>query len=48
MPVTNLTNDQTEFAKWLYDNGPTCKEDTTLCYDSLPDRLQMGRSSSNS
>lgn len=48
MPVTNVNNDQTEFAKWLYDNGPTCKENTILCYDTLPDRLQMGRSSSNS
>ena len=48
MPVTNLSNDQTEFAKWLYDKGPTCKENTILCYDTLPDRLQMGRSSTNS
>jgi hypothetical protein len=48
MPVTNLNNDQTEFAKWLYDNGPTCKENTILCYDTIPDRLQMGRSSTNS
>ena len=48
MPVTNLSNDQTEFAKWLYDNGPTCKENTILCYDTIPDRLQMGRSSTNS
>lgn len=48
MPVTNLTNDQTEFAKWLYDNGPTCKENTTVCYDTIPDRLQMGRSSTKS
>lgn len=47
MPVTNLNNDQTEFAKWLYDNGPTCKENTILCYDTIPDRLQMGRSSSS-
>ena len=48
MPVTNLSNDQTEFAKWLYDKGPTCKENTILCYDTLPDRLQMCRSITNS
>ena len=43
MPVTNVYNDQTEFAKWLYDTGPTCKEDTIMCYNSLPDVLQMGK-----
>lgn len=48
MPVTNVVNDQTEFARWLYDKGPTCKENTIMCYDSLPDRLQMGRGSNNS
>lgn len=48
MPVTNVVNDQTEFAKWLYDKGPTCKENTTMCYNSLPDRLQMGRGSNSS
>jgi len=45
MPVTDCINDQTEFAKWLYDTGPTCKEDTTVCPETLPDRLQMGRGS---
>ncbi len=29
MPVTTVTNDQTSFAKWLYNTGPTLKEDTT-------------------
>jgi len=29
MPVTTVTNDQTSYAKWLYNTGPTLKEDTT-------------------
>lgn len=31
MPSTTSYNDQTAFAKWLYNTGPTCKEDTTKC-----------------
>lgn len=42
MPVKNVVNEQTEFAKFLYDTGPTCKEKTIMCYNSLPDRLDMG------
>jgi len=45
IPVTDCINNQTEFAKWLYDTGPTCKEDTIVCPETLPDRLQMGRGS---
>lgn len=26
VPVTTIPNNQTEFAKWLYDTGKTCKE----------------------
>lgn len=48
MPVTNVYNEQTEFAKWLYDTGPTCKENTIMCYNSLPDVLQMGRGATKS
>lgn len=29
MPNTTAVNDQTSFAKWLYNTGPTLKEDTT-------------------
>jgi hypothetical protein len=25
-PITTIPNDQVEFAKWLYNTGPTCKE----------------------
>lgn len=28
MPSTQVTNNQTSFAKWLYNTGPTAKEDT--------------------
>ena len=31
VPVTTVPNDQTGFARWLYDNGPTCKEDQSRC-----------------
>ena len=43
MPNTSNPNNQTEFAKWLYDKGPTCKQDTSVCPENLPDRLQVGR-----
>ena len=32
MPFTTIPNDQTGFAKWLYNIGPTCKEKTIACY----------------
>ena len=47
MPNTKVPNQQTEFAKSLYDKGPTCKEDTLQCYKNLPDRLQVGRGSAS-
>ena len=31
MPNTEAMNKQTEFAKWCYNTGPTCKEDTIKC-----------------
>ena len=31
MPSTTNPNKQTEFAKWCYNTGPTCKEDTIKC-----------------
>jgi hypothetical protein len=31
VPVTTVPNDQTTFARWLYDAGPTCKEDQRRC-----------------
>ena len=31
MPVTKVVNDAPEFARWLYDVGPTCKEDQRRC-----------------
>ena len=31
MPSTTIPNKQTEFAKWCYNTGATCKEDTIKC-----------------
>lgn len=31
MPVTTAVNNQTSFAKWLYNTGPTCKESAIKC-----------------
>ena len=42
-PINTVPNDQTSFAKWLYDSGPTCKEKTSACINTMPERLSMGR-----
>tara|TARA_B100001250_G_C19784688_1_gene783570 strand:- start:1442 stop:2092 length:651 start_codon:yes stop_codon:yes gene_type:complete len=42
-PIHSIPNDQGAFAKWLYDTGPTCKENTKVCADTVPERLSMGR-----
>ena len=47
-PINTVPNNQTEFAKWLYDKGPTCKEKTTECVKTIPDRLTMGRGATSS
>lgn len=31
MPSTTIPNEQTKFAKWLYQTSSTCKEDTKYC-----------------
>jgi hypothetical protein len=31
MPSTTMPNDQTAYAKWLYNTGSTCKENTIKC-----------------
>lgn len=31
MPSTTMPNDQTKFAKWCYNTGKTCKEETIKC-----------------
>ena len=31
MPSTTIPNNQTEFAKWCYNTGPTCKENSIYC-----------------
>lgn len=31
MPSTTIPNDQTAFAKWCFNTGPTCKEKTLYC-----------------
>ena len=35
MPVTEAVNKQTEFANWLYNTGPTCKEKTINCQPGI-------------
>lgn len=35
MPVTEAVNNQTEFANWLYNTGPTCKEKTINCQPGI-------------
>ena len=47
-PINTIPNNQTDFAKWLYDKGPTCKEKTTECVHTITDRLSMGRGSNSS
>jgi c-di-AMP phosphodiesterase-like protein len=46
-PINTVPNDQTEFAKWLYDKGPTCKEKTIECVNTIPERLSMGKGASS-
>ena len=46
-PINTIPNNQTDFAKWLYDKGPTCKEKTTECVNTITDRLSMGRGSNS-
>lgn len=36
MPSTTNPNNQTAFAKWCFDTGPTCKEDTIKCVNNWP------------
>jgi hypothetical protein len=35
MPVTEAVNNQKEFANWLYNTGPTCKEKTINCIPGI-------------
>lgn len=35
-PCTTIPNNQTQFAKWLYQTGPTCKEKTIYCAPEMP------------
>lgn len=36
MPSTTIPNRQTEFAKWCYQTGPTCKESSIECASNYP------------
>ena len=43
MPNTDIVNDQTGFARWLYDNGPSCKQGAIeKCYDNVNEVI-LGR-----
>jgi len=36
VPATTIPNDQTTFAHWLYNRGPTCKENNGIrCYTNM-------------
>lgn len=35
-PSTTIPNNQTGFAKWLYGQGPTCKEKSIYCAPEMP------------
>ena len=32
LPVTTAINEQSDFAKWLYKSGQTCKENPKMCF----------------
>jgi hypothetical protein len=34
-PSTTIPNDRESFQKWLYETGPTCKEDSIMCNQRL-------------
>lgn len=36
MPATTMPNDQTSFAKWCFNTGPTCKEQSINCTNNYP------------
>jgi hypothetical protein len=43
MPVSDIVNDQTGFAKWLYDRGPSCKQgNVEQCYNNVNEVI-LGR-----
>jgi Family of unknown function (DUF5762) len=43
MPSTTIPNEQTSFAKWCYNVGPTCKEKTAFCASPIwPPGIQQG------
>ena len=43
MPVSDIINDQTGFAKWLYDRGPSCKQgNVEQCYNNVNEVI-LGR-----
>lgn len=40
MPSTTMPNKQTEFAKWCFNTGPTCKEKGMYCATPYNDNIQ--------
>jgi hypothetical protein len=42
IPSSKIPNDQTLFANWLYNRGPTCKENNGIvCYNNLYKDLRI-------
>jgi hypothetical protein len=35
MPSTTIPNEQDKLGDWLYNNGPSCKENGLTCYDNI-------------
>ena len=47
MPSTTIPNDQTTFAKYLYQVGPTCKEKAIYCAPEMPAYPYLDTSNAN-
>ena len=42
MPVTQSSNNQKDFAEWLYNTGPTCKDGNGYqCVNNNSNRLEI-------
>lgn len=35
VPSTTIPNEREKLADWLYNTGPSCKEDGLVCYDNI-------------
>jgi hypothetical protein len=35
VPSTTIPNEREKLADWLYNTGPSCKENGLVCYDNI-------------